>query len=94
MVEGKILIPGFIRYTPRLAICNVAKSLLLGVVDRDFPFTEDETRGHFSYLSGNFRERFHILRRIVLQWWTHLPELKVPRLIPRGLKAQPTTILF
>ena len=34
----------------------IAHFLPLGGVDRDFPFTEDETWRHFSYFSGTFRE--------------------------------------
>ena len=49
-----ILIPGFIRSSHMLAIYSVAHSLPLGGVDRDYPFTEDETWRLFSYLSGNF----------------------------------------
>ena len=54
--RGRILIPGFIRSPPTLAVCEVAHSLPLGGADRVFAFTEDETRRHFSYLSGTFRE--------------------------------------
>jgi hypothetical protein len=39
-----------------LAVYEVAHSLLLGGVGKGFPFTEDETWKHFSYLSGTFRE--------------------------------------
>ena len=39
-----------------LAIYDDAHSLPLGAVDWDFPFTEDETQRHFSFLSGTFRE--------------------------------------
>ena len=34
-----------------LAVYGSARSLPFGVVDRDFPFIEDETRRHFSYFS-------------------------------------------
>ena len=54
--RGRILIPGFIRSPPTLAVYDVAYSPLLGGIGRDFPFTEKETRRHFSYLSGTFRE--------------------------------------
>ena len=54
--KGIIPIPGFIRPLPTLAVYDVAHSLPLAGVDRDFPFTEDETRKHFSYFSGIFRE--------------------------------------
>ena len=37
-------------------VYDVAHSLPLGGAGRDFPFTEDETRRHFSYFSGTFRE--------------------------------------
>ena len=40
------------------AVDGVAHSLPLGDIVRDFPFTENETRRHFSYLSGTFREHF------------------------------------
>ena len=56
--RGRILIPGFIRSPPTLAVYDVANSLPRGGVGRDFPFTEDETRRHFSYLSGTFRELY------------------------------------
>ena len=36
---------------------DVVQSIRLGGVDRDFPFIDDETRRHFSYLSGVFREQ-------------------------------------
>jgi hypothetical protein len=52
--RGRILIQGFIQSPPALAVCDVAHSLPLGMVDRDFPFAEDETRRHFSYLSGTY----------------------------------------
>jgi hypothetical protein len=45
-----ILIPGFVRSLPTLAVHNVADSLPLGGVGRGFPFTEDETQRYFSYL--------------------------------------------
>ena len=35
-------------------------SLPLGGAGRGFPFTEDETRRHFSYLSGTFREHHQV----------------------------------
>ena len=35
---------------------GVTHSLPLGGVDRDLFLTEEETRRHFSYLSGSFRE--------------------------------------
>ena len=43
--------PGFIRSPRTLAIYDVAHSLPRGGVGRGFPFTEDETRRYFSYLS-------------------------------------------
>ena len=49
--RGRILVPGFTRSPPTLAVYDVAHSLPLGGVGRDFPFIEDETQGHFSYLS-------------------------------------------
>ena len=54
--RGRILIQGFILSPTTLAVYDVAHSLLLGGVGRGFPFTEDETRRHFSYLSGTFRD--------------------------------------
>ena len=51
--RGKILILGYIRSPPTLAVYDVAHSFLLG---RVFLFTEDETRRHFSYLSGTYRK--------------------------------------
>jgi hypothetical protein len=51
----EILILGFIWFPPMLAIYDIAHSLPLGGVGRFFPFTEDETQRHFSYLSGTFR---------------------------------------
>ena len=44
--RGWILIPGFIRSPPTLAIYKLAQSLPLGCVDRHFPFTKDEVRRH------------------------------------------------
>ena len=41
--RGTILIPGYIRPPPTLAVYDVAQSLPLGGAGRDFPFTEDET---------------------------------------------------
>ena len=52
--RGRILIPGFIRSPPTLAVYAVARSLPLGGVGRGFPFNEDDTLRHFSYLSGTF----------------------------------------
>jgi hypothetical protein len=37
-------------------VYDFAHSLPLGGAGREFPFTEDETRKNFSYLSGTFRE--------------------------------------
>ena len=54
--SGKILIPRFIRSPPTLAFYDVAHSVPLGGVGRDFPFTKNETQRHLSYLSGSFRE--------------------------------------
>jgi hypothetical protein len=42
--RGRILISGFFRSAPSLANYDVVHSLLLAGVDRDFPFTEDETK--------------------------------------------------
>ena len=53
---GRILIPGFIRYLPMLTVYGIDHSFPLGGVDRYFPFTEDETQGHVSYLFGTFRK--------------------------------------
>ena len=44
LVRGRILIPRFIPSPSTLAVCDVARSFLLGVGE-DFPFTEDETQG-------------------------------------------------
>jgi hypothetical protein len=52
--RGRILIPGFIQSPPKLAVWDVELSLQLGYVGKSFPFTEDETQRHFSYLSGSF----------------------------------------
>jgi hypothetical protein len=67
--RGRILIPRFIQSPSTLTAYDVAHSLPLGGVDWDFPFTENETRRHFSYLSGTFREpralyniNFNVLR--------------------------------
>ena len=54
--RGRILIPGFIWPPPMLAANDVAHCLPLGGVGRGFPFTEEETRRYFSYLSGTFKE--------------------------------------
>jgi hypothetical protein len=51
----RIFIPGFIRSPATLAVYDVELFLPLGGVDRDFPFTEDEIRTHFSYFSDYFR---------------------------------------
>ena len=54
--RGRILIPGFIR-SPMLAVYSVSHSLSLPLtgVDRDFPFTEDDTQRNFSLLSGDWK---------------------------------------
>ena len=54
--RGRIPIPGFIRSPPTLAVYDLAHSLLREGVGRGFYFTEDETRKHFLYLSGTFRD--------------------------------------
>jgi hypothetical protein len=41
--RGRILIPGFIRFPPTLELCDVAHSLPLEIIGRDFLFTGDET---------------------------------------------------
>ena len=43
-----------------LAVYDIAHSLPLGDVGRDFPFTKDETRSHFSYLAGNFQFNYEV----------------------------------
>ena len=43
-------------FPPTLAVYDVAHSHTLGDIGRVFSSTEDETRRHFSYLSGAFRE--------------------------------------
>ena len=50
-VERRILIPGFIRSTPTLAVYDVPPTLPLGSIGRGYPFAENETRRHFSYFS-------------------------------------------
>ena len=62
--RGSILIPGFVRSPPTLAVYYVFHSLPRGGVGRVFLFTEDETRRHFSYLSGTFRETSLSQRKI------------------------------
>ena len=54
--RGRILIPGFIRSPPTLAVYDVAHSLPQGGVGWGFPFTKDGTQRHFLYLSDTFRE--------------------------------------
>ena len=54
--RGRILTPAFIRSPPTLDVCNIAHSLPLEGIDKDFSFTEDDTRRHFSCHSGIFRE--------------------------------------
>ena len=54
--RGKILIPEFVQSPPTLAVYDTGHSLPQGGVGRGFPFTEDETRRHFSYLSGTSLE--------------------------------------
>ena len=66
----KIFIPGFIRSPPTLAVCSIAHSLPPEGVGRDYPFTEDEIRKHFSYLSIVFRDLLLILRLFI--YWGHL----------------------
>ena len=46
--RGWIFILGFIRSPPRLVVYDVAHSLPLGLVNRDFLFTEDENWRHSS----------------------------------------------
>ena len=46
--RGRILIPVFIRSSPKLAVYGVAHFLHPGSEVRDFPFIEDETRKYFS----------------------------------------------
>ena len=43
-------VPQYIPSLPMLSVYGVAHSLLLGVVDRDFPFIEDETHTALSLL--------------------------------------------
>ena len=54
--RGRILVLEFMRSPATLAIYGIAHSIPLGGVDRDFPFTEDETQRNFLYLSCTFRE--------------------------------------
>ena len=61
--------PGLIRFPPIFVLYDVAHSLPLGGVSRNFPFTEDETRRHCSYLSGTFRELDPLLiNKVVLEY--------------------------
>ena len=46
-----MLITEFIQFPLTLVVYGVAHSLPRGGVGWDFPFNEDETRRHFSYLS-------------------------------------------
>ena len=50
--RGRILIPALIRSLPTVAVYDVARSLPLGGASREFTFTEDGTRRHFSYFFG------------------------------------------
>ena len=52
----RIIIPGYIGFPPSLAVYDFAYSLPLWRASRNFPFTEEETRRHFSYFSGTFIE--------------------------------------
>ena len=63
----RILIPGCILSPPTLAVYDVAHSLPLGDTGRDFPFTEDETWRHFSYLSGTSREFQYPMKRNLIK---------------------------
>ena len=53
----RILNLSLIRSPPTLAVCYVAQHLPLGGADVVSPFTKDETRRHFSYLSFAFRQQ-------------------------------------
>ena len=46
------MVVGFIQSPPTLAVYDVAHSLPLGGAGGGFPFIDDETRRHFSYVSG------------------------------------------
>ena len=60
--RGIILISEFISSPPTLAVYDVAHSLPLGGVGRDFPFTEDESQSYFSNVSDTSGEnKNHIL---------------------------------
>jgi hypothetical protein len=50
----RIVIPGFIRFPPTLAVFNFSHFIPLGDVHEIFPFIENETRRHFWHLSGTF----------------------------------------
>ena len=50
--RARILILGFIPFPRTLTIYDIVHFLMLGGVDRDFPFTEDEPQKHSSYLSS------------------------------------------
>ena len=52
---------GFIQSPPTLVVYDVAHSLPRGGVGRGFLFNEDDTKRHFPYRSGTFRELFIII---------------------------------
>ena len=62
--RGRILIPGFIRSLPTLAVYDVSHSLPLGGVGNGFPFTGDEIRRRFSYLSCTIIKYSEILSQV------------------------------
>ena len=63
--RGRILIPGFIRSLPTSAACDVSHCLLLGDVDMNFPFTEDEIRRHFSFYLTHYY--LYVLKLLFVQ---------------------------
>ena len=67
--RGTILIPEFVRYPPSVTVYDVVHSLPRGRVGRVFPFTEDETRRHFSYHSGTFIESEVRIENIIRRYF-------------------------
>ena len=53
-----------------LTVYGVAYYPPLGGEGRGFPFTEDETRRNFTYLSNNFREHMEVASILNEQSWT------------------------
>ena len=55
LCAGRFLIRGFVWSPPMLAFYDISHSLPRAGVGRGFPFIEDETRRHFSYLCYYYR---------------------------------------